>query len=120
MSVGIGPDDAICEFCVAVDKKTNLTQIPGIGWMHEYNCDGRTPGERIRAALESAGYGERSAKVQEFQALITGSVHGALMAADHLKINVVFSVDSDGNYLPELYVTGQESGVRLRISVEPA
>ena len=59
----------------------------------------------------------------EFQALITGSIAGALMKAGseegHLLIDVDVPTDSKGNYLKEIHVTGRQSGEQLRITVEP-
>jgi len=61
--------------------------------------------------------------VSEFQALITGSIAGALMRASaedgFLLIDVDVPRDSQGDYLNEIVVVGRESGEQLRITVAP-
>ena len=54
----------------------------------------------------------------DLQALIVGTLVGALMGQQHLKIIVEPNYDDANNYLPEFIVTGRESGTRLRVSVE--
>jgi hypothetical protein len=56
--------------------------------------------------------------MSELQALVTGSITGALMGASHLDIDVEPVLDDGGNYQPEVLVTGRQSGQKLRISVE--
>lgn len=58
-----------------------------------------------------------------FQALVTGTIAGALMKAGaddgHLLIDVDVGVDSEGNYTNQIEVTGRESGEELLITVTP-
>lgn len=59
----------------------------------------------------------------QFQALVTGSIAGALMKAGaeegHLLIDVNIPQDDDGNYKNEIIVTGRESGEELLVTVTP-
>lgn len=57
----------------------------------------------------------------QFNALITGSIAGALMKASEgpLLIEVFVPTDDDGNYLSEVLVRGKETDEWLRILVEP-
>ena len=57
----------------------------------------------------------------EFQALITGAISGSLMKASAegpFLIDVEIGDDGEGNYTNEILVTGQESGEKLRITVD--
>lgn len=57
----------------------------------------------------------------ELQALVTGAIQGALMKVSGeggpFLIDVEAVTDEQG-YLPELLVTGRESGERVRVRVE--
>lgn len=56
-----------------------------------------------------------------FQALVTGAIAGALQKAGSddgfLLLDAEVGVDEDGNYLPEVLVTGRESGTQLLVTV---
>ncbi len=57
--------------------------------------------------------------MNDLQALVTGMVAGSLsLVDDFIALDVELSTDDAGNYLPELYVTGRNSGTKLRISVD--
>ena len=58
----------------------------------------------------------------QFQALITGAISGALMKAavdeGPFLIDVQVGDDGEGNYTNEVFVTGKESGEKLRVTVD--
>jgi len=56
----------------------------------------------------------------QFQSLITGAVAGALLKQSPTPFNIDIEVptDSEGHYLHEVYVKGNESGEELVIRVE--
>lgn len=57
----------------------------------------------------------------QFQALITGALLGALIKASgegQFLIDAEPLMDEEGNYTPEILVTGRESGEKLLIRVE--
>jgi hypothetical protein len=57
--------------------------------------------------------------MNQLQALVTGVVAGSLTNVhDLIVIDVEIQTDDEGNYLPELYVIGRNSGMKLRISVD--
>jgi hypothetical protein len=57
----------------------------------------------------------------QFQALIVGSIAGALMKAGategHLLIDIEVETDPEGNYTNKILVTGRESGEELLVTV---
>jgi hypothetical protein len=55
-----------------------------------------------------------------FQALVTGAIFGSLMKAHMygLVVEAAPVIDDKGDYLPEVIVTGQESGEKLKVTVE--
>lgn len=56
--------------------------------------------------------------MNSLQALVTGMIAGALSKEPQMAaIDVEVVTDQDGNYLPEVHVTGRESGTRLRVFV---
>lgn len=62
-----------------------------------------------------------SPRLTQFQALITGSILGALMNAEHLLIDVAAGTDESGeNFSNEVFVRGRESGERLVVRIEVA
>ena len=56
--------------------------------------------------------------MNELQALVTGALIGSLATLDALAIDVEQRLDGEGNYLPEFFVIGRESGTRLLVRVE--
>lgn len=59
--------------------------------------------------------------MSDLQALVTGSLAGALMKADAegpLMIDVEVGVDDEGNYTNAILVTGRESREQLLVTVE--
>lgn len=53
----------------------------------------------------------------ELQALVTGVVMGTLHSQPYIAVDVEPVTDADG-FLPEVLVTGRNSGERLRIVIE--
>jgi hypothetical protein len=56
--------------------------------------------------------------MNELQAIVAGTIAGALGSADWIKIDVVLLDDGAGNFLPEIVVVGRESGTRLRVRID--
>jgi len=56
--------------------------------------------------------------VAELQALVVGMLLGSLLSQDKVAIDIEVPTDDDGNYLPHFFVTGKNSGERLRVVVE--
>jgi hypothetical protein len=59
--------------------------------------------------------------MNSLQALVTGMIAGSLAGDDRdqlVDIDVEIAMDASGNYLPEVKVTGRQSGTVLRVSVE--
>lgn len=52
------------------------------------------------------------------QMLITGMLLGAMTNQQALDITVEPAVDDRGNWQPHFYVTGNQSGNKIRVSVE--
>jgi hypothetical protein len=54
----------------------------------------------------------------DLQALVVGVLYGSLMKADFLTIDLEIEDDEKGDIQPWFFVTGRESGAKLRVSVE--
>jgi hypothetical protein len=55
--------------------------------------------------------------MDDLQALVTGMIAGSLMKQEGVALDVEVAVDEDGNYEPELLVTGRNSRRRLLVTV---
>jgi len=56
--------------------------------------------------------------VNDLQALITGTLVGALMGQMNILVDPTPVTDAEGNYEPWFYVVGRNSGTKLKVTVE--
>lgn len=55
--------------------------------------------------------------MNELQALVTGLIAGSLVKQEAVDIEVEPRVDAEGNYKPQILVTGRKSGQQLLVAV---